>query len=93
MLFESFIARIDNASDPTVVAAARRAAELVALGEALRAKAIRGEAVDLANMIKIENLGARAARALKLDYKREPSSSPSLNEYLKSLPPAGEAAE
>ena len=40
----NFIARIDNCFlDPTVVAAARRAAEPVALGEALRAKAIRGE--------------------------------------------------
>jgi hypothetical protein len=79
VLFQGFIARLDDAANPATVAAARRAAELVALTEALRAKAIRGEAIDLANLVKAENLAARSVRALGLSNR---DALPSLRELM-----------
>lgn len=81
-LFESFIAHMD-ADDPMSVLAARRAAELVAVAETLRAQAIRGEAVHVRDLIKVENTAARAVRELHLGHKREPSG-PNLDQYLAS---------
>jgi hypothetical protein len=44
----------------------RKAAELTQIGEALRAKQIRGEAVDLVALVKIEDATGRAMKLLGL---------------------------
>jgi hypothetical protein len=50
----------------------RKAAELMALSEQRRAKALRGEEVDLGELIKLEGEARRAVQALNI----EPQSIP-----------------
>jgi len=71
-LVANYTARLGNDADLDRI---RRAAELVALGETLRAQAMRGE-VDLTNLVKVENLGARAMRSLGLDRVRPQQATP-----------------
>ncbi len=81
VLFRGYVARLSDPTDPLLVLAARRAAELVAVAERLRAQAIRGEPTDFSDLIKIENAGRRAVRELHLktiEEKRELS----LSDYL-----------
>jgi hypothetical protein len=71
-LVANYTARLGNNADLDRI---RRAAELVALGETLRARAMRGE-VDLTVLVKVENLGARAMRSLGLDRGRPQQVTP-----------------
>jgi hypothetical protein len=54
-----------------------RAAELIALAEAERAKAVRGENVSLDALVRLERLAERALRMLDLDKRerREPGAA------------------
>jgi hypothetical protein len=73
------------ANTPVATLAIRRAAELVLLAEIGRAKLIRGEAVDLSHLLRLEGVAARAFAALALPLTRHESSEPSLAEYLSQL--------
>jgi hypothetical protein len=68
-------------ADATTLAAVKKAAELVAVAEGLRRKALLGEVVDMLALVRVENLAQRAIVALNLDRKREPTG-PSLSDYL-----------
>ena len=60
----------------------RKAAELTALAEAARARAMRhgtGDASDLSAMIRLESTAARAVRALSI--KPTSAKTPSIAEY------------
>lgn len=62
----------------------RRAAELVALAESERAKALRGEAVDLSALIRVEGAADRAVRRLGIKPGAVPSRPLTLAEYAKA---------
>jgi hypothetical protein len=81
-----FISIIGDAAkdNPILRAAIRRAAELKALAESLRSRALRGDDVSADDIVRVERLSAAAERALKLDQcEREKSDPPSLADYLK----------
>ena len=71
----------DARINPMMSAAIQRAAELGVIAADLRARRIRGEAVDIGELVKAENAAQRAIAALGLDRKRAPAG-PSLAEYL-----------
>ena len=58
---------IDIRQQPTIYATALKLAELETLAETQRAAALRGEAVDLDGLVRLEN----AARRLKVDLGLE----------------------
>jgi hypothetical protein len=63
----------------------RRAAELVALAEAARARAMRegtGDASELSAMIRLESTAARAVRALNLPATGTAAPVQTLQDYL-----------
>jgi hypothetical protein len=67
---------IDKRYQPTLYATALKLAELETLAEEKRAAALRGEAVDLAGLIRLEN----TARRLKIDLGLEgPPEQPQLS--------------
>jgi hypothetical protein len=93
MLEKQFRAQIGEAADtPVGTLAIRRACELVMLAESQRAAMIRGEAVDLSHLLRLEGVAARAIAALGLPLTRHESSEPSLAEYLSQMS-GTEAAE
>jgi hypothetical protein len=63
-LMVRFIAAMGGQVDPVQMTAARRAAELVTLVEQLRARALRGDPIDLLALVRAENLATRAVGAL-----------------------------
>src|SRR5262245_42686751 len=62
-------------------AAVRRAAEMVVLAEQARHEALRNGVGDPDRLVQLENLAARAVKALSLDRKREPEP-PSQSDHL-----------
>jgi hypothetical protein len=62
----------EAAYNPVMVLAIRRAAELLMLAEIERAKAIRGDAVDFDQLIRLESMCTRAVQALRLPTPRGP---------------------
>ncbi len=75
-LAASFVAQLGKAAadgGAAALAAVRKAAELVVVAEVLRARALRGETVDLSELVKVEGIADRAVRALGLDRKRGPA--------------------
>jgi hypothetical protein len=82
-LAASFVAQLgDAALDAATSAAVQKAAELVVVAEEIRAKALRGEAVDFTALIKIENAARRAVADLGLDRKRPSAPAMTLADYL-----------
>jgi hypothetical protein len=83
MLEKQFRAQLGAAADnPVTMLAIRRACEVVLLAETQRAKAIRGEAVDLMALIRLEGAASRAVRLLfDLDLSK-PESTATLAAYL-----------
>jgi hypothetical protein len=73
--------------DPMTSAAIRRAAELSTIAADLRARRLRGEAVDVDQLIKIENAARRAVidLGIKPSARRDPAGQ-TLAAYLASLP-------
>jgi hypothetical protein len=55
----------------TLAAAVRKAAELTALAEQVRADALRNGNVDPLGLVRLEGAANRAVRALHLDRRRE----------------------
>lgn len=78
-----FVAALGGPAAVDAVAMLRieRAVELSVTAKRLRTRALRGEPVDIAALVKIENAADRAMRDLGLDRQREPAG-PSLTEYL-----------
>src|SRR5262245_37824873 len=70
------------ADDPAVALAVERAAELTALAEAARGRALRGLPISLDDVVRTERLAAFAVRQLRLDHhgRREPAAD--LTAYL-----------
>jgi len=60
-----------------------KAAQLTVAAEDMRRRSLKGEEIDLASLIKLENLAARAVRALNLGVKRKAPAA-SLQDYLRS---------
>ena len=82
-LAASYIARLGGRKvDAATLVAVRKAAELAALAEELRGRALRGEAVDLGEMVKVEGVAGRAARALGLDRVKCENDDNSLTHFL-----------
>jgi hypothetical protein len=69
-------------------AAIKRASELVLAAELARGSLVRGEPVAIAEVVKLENLAARALRALGIGQRVRPAAPVPLRERL-----AAEAAE
>jgi hypothetical protein len=70
----------DGASNPMMAAAIKRAAELQALAEEARAKAVRNGTFDPIALARIEGVADRAVRRLRLDQYEPPL--PTLEELL-----------
>jgi hypothetical protein len=71
-LAAGYTARLGGGADAATLAAVQKAAELGALAEELRGKALRGEGAALSEVLKLEGVADRAVRALGLDRKRTP---------------------
>jgi hypothetical protein len=67
-----------------------KAAQLTVAAEEMRRRSLKGEAVDVASLVKLENLAGRAVKALNLNGKRKPPVQ-DLQSYLASKA-AGRAA-
>jgi len=82
-LRHSYLAAIGETASPELCDRCERAAQLVALAEDARRKALAGvDALDhLEHLVRVENIADRAVRALGLDRKRE-LKRPSLAEHL-----------
>lgn len=80
-----FRQRIGSAADdPVLAAAVARAAQLQALAEAARARALRADPkTTLDDVVRLSRLADLAIRALRLDRHNVPRV-PSLSEYLHS---------
>jgi hypothetical protein len=63
-LYEAYLDRTGGTADPILQAQALRAAELTALCESLRARALAGEQFDTNDLTRLESTAARAERAL-----------------------------
>jgi hypothetical protein len=60
--------------------AVQRAAGLTVAAEEARARAMRGEPIEIADLVKLENLADRAVRALNIKHKG--LKPPALDDYL-----------
>jgi hypothetical protein len=82
-LRDSYLAAIGEAASPELRDRCERAAQLVALAEDARCKALGGGiGLDhLEHLVRIENIADRAVRGLGVDRRREPERS-SLAEHL-----------
>jgi hypothetical protein len=95
-LAASFVAQLgDAAAGAATLAAVLKAAEIVVLGEELRAKALRGEPIDLGALVRIENLGRRAVADLALDRHQAAARGPTLAEHLarRAMEQAGDRSD
>jgi hypothetical protein len=72
-----------DAEDPVLDAAIRRAAETVALSEDLRARMLRGEAVDPDDVLRTTRAADALTRRLHLDRHKRQLTTPSLSDYLR----------
>lgn len=76
-LAAGYIAQLGGGEpDAATRAAIQKAAELVVVAEGLRGRALRGESVDLSEMVKVQGVADRAVRALGLGRQREPAHVP-----------------
>jgi hypothetical protein len=82
------------ADHPAVKLRILRAAELAMLAEDLRAQLIRGEKIDVGNLLRLEAIADRALRQLGLDHlPHDDKSVPSISEYLAGIAAEEEAVE
>ncbi len=73
----------ETTDNPVTILAIRRAAELVMLAESKRAAMIRGEVVDLGDLLRLEGVARRAVIDLGLlNARRDSESRESLDEFL-----------
>ncbi len=86
----------DAAVTPSLMVSVTRAADAVAIAESHRSRALRGEAINLDDLVRVENIASRAVKALGIKPGAGGAKPPSLSDYLasrKPSPPAEEAAE
>lgn len=86
---------IETLGGPEAVDAMQReqvlkAAQLTVAAEEMRRRSLKGEAVDIASLVKLENLAGRTVKALNLNGKRK-APSQDLHSYL-AAKAAGRAA-
>lgn len=62
----------------------QRAGELALSAELLRGALVRGEAVDIGALVRLENLSARAWRDVQARTKRGPAPALTLEEHLRA---------
>jgi len=80
-LAAGYIAQLGGGDvDAATLAAVKKAAELVVVAEKLRGRALRGESIDLSEMVKVQGVADRAVRALGI--KPGKPVLPSLAEHL-----------
>jgi hypothetical protein len=72
----------DVVIDPVTAAAIGRAAELLTVAEQIRGQRLRGEAVSVEDIVKIENAARRAVVDLGIKPAVERDVSPTLNDIL-----------
>jgi hypothetical protein len=76
------------ANDPITSTAIRRAAELVALSEAARARALSADpSVTMDDVVRLSRAADLAVRRLQLDRRDKPDNGPTLSDYFKVVPP------
>jgi hypothetical protein len=73
-------AALGEVTNPMMVAAIRRAAELSVIAADLRARRLRGEPVDIGELVKAENAARRAVADLGI--KPGKAAVPSLADHL-----------
>jgi hypothetical protein len=78
--YERRLGMIDIRQQPSIYATALRLAELETISEEMRARGLRGEAVDLAGLIRLENTARRLKVDLGLEGPPPPPSALSLSE-------------
>lgn len=88
-LLRAFLREMGDPCDVVLQANALRAAELTTAGEIARGKLLSGVG-DADQVVKLENMAARAVRALNIRNKGA-TTGPTLAEYLASLPDDGAA--
>jgi len=86
-LTAAYLAALGGTASPEFRDRCERAAQLVAIAEETRCKALSG-GVDLDDLVRVENASDRAVRALGPDRKREPAGETTgaaemTNSYLK----------
>jgi hypothetical protein len=79
-----------DAADPVLDAAVRRAAEIAALAEHLRARALRGEDVSPDDVLRMTRSADLLTRRLHLDRHKPQPTSASLFDYLRTHHSDGE---
>jgi hypothetical protein len=91
-LFEAFVALMGNPTEMILLSQALTAAELVAAAEMARAALLAGTG-DIDQVIRLENLSARATRKLRLpSAAAAPAAAPSLAQYIATRAAATPAA-
>jgi hypothetical protein len=79
-LVGDYAAKLGGNAGPATLAEIMRAAESVVIAEGLRAKALRGEPVDMAELNKANGVAARSVKALGI--KPGKAAVPSLADHL-----------
>jgi hypothetical protein len=78
-----FQARLPEAAkDPVLLAAIRRAAELTAISEDMRARMVRGEDVSPDDVLRLSRSAEAMTRRLHLDRHKPATPQLSLSQYL-----------
>lgn len=77
-----FWVQLTNATDPIMEANVTRAAELTALSELIRGQRLRGEAVSVEEIVRIENAARRAVADLGIKSVPQRDAGQTLDGYL-----------
>jgi hypothetical protein len=83
-LLRAFLKAMSDPDDVVLQANALRAAERTVAAESARGRLLAGDG-DSDAVVRLENMAARAVKALGIDRKRGPAG-PTLAQYLASLP-------
>lgn len=89
-LAQTYTAALGGVVDPLQRELILKAAQLNVAAEDMRRRSLQGETVDIASLVKLENLASRAVRSLNVNAKRT-APVPDLQSYLKARA-AGHAA-
>ncbi len=92
-LYAAYMVALGHPAGPTTHAAVLAACELLVAAENARAALLAGDG-DVDQVVRLENLAARAVRRLGLRPTNAKPPAPTLADYLQSLPPdAGDAPD
>lgn len=87
----TYTAALGGIVDPMERELILKAAQLNVAAEDMRRRSLQGEPVDIASLVKLENLASRAVRSLNLSGKRS-TPAPDLQSYLKARAAAADHA-